>query len=49
MAVAKGHPGWLAYITEFIEEAKASGLRQRALERAGQEGHVPPAGKQTKP
>jgi polar amino acid transport system substrate-binding protein len=36
MAVPKGHPGWLAYISEFIEVAKASGLVRRALERAGQ-------------
>ena len=49
IAVAKGHPGWLAYISEFIEEAKTSGLVQRALERAGQEGQVPPARTETKP
>jgi len=36
MAVAKGHPGWLAYISEFVEEAKASGLVRQALDRAGQ-------------
>ena len=36
IAVPKGHPGRLAYVTEFIEEAKASGMVQRALERAGQ-------------
>ena|SRR3989442_6291044 len=36
IAVPKGHPGRLAYVTEFIEEAKASGVVQRALERAGQ-------------
>jgi len=35
MAVPKGHPGWLAYISAFVEEAKASGLVQRAIERAG--------------
>jgi polar amino acid transport system substrate-binding protein len=45
MAVAKGQPGRLAYISEFIEEAKASGLVQRAIERAGVHGvHVAPAG-----
>ena len=33
--VPKGHAGRLAYISEFIEEAKASGLVQRAIERAG--------------
>jgi polar amino acid transport system substrate-binding protein len=35
MAVPKGHPGWLAYISEFVEAAKASGLVQQAIERAG--------------
>jgi polar amino acid transport system substrate-binding protein len=30
-AVAKGQPGRLAYISEFVEEAKASGLVQRAI------------------
>jgi polar amino acid transport system substrate-binding protein len=35
VAVPKGHAGWLAYISEFIAEAKASGLVQRAIERAG--------------
>ena len=38
MAVAKGQSGRLAYIGEFIEEAKVSGLVQRAIERAGQHG-----------
>jgi polar amino acid transport system substrate-binding protein len=38
MAVPKGHEGRLAYIREFIEEAKASGLVQRAIERAGARG-----------
>ena len=36
VAVPKGHPGWLAYISEFIEMAKASGFVQEALARAGQ-------------
>jgi polar amino acid transport system substrate-binding protein len=36
VAVPKDHPGWLAYLSAFIEEAKASGLVQRAIERAGQ-------------
>ena len=35
MAVPKGHAGRLAYINEFVEQAKASGLIQRAIERAG--------------
>ena len=38
MAVSKGHAGRLAYISEFIEEAKSSGLVQRALDRAGWRG-----------
>ena len=33
MAVPKGQAGRLAYISEFVEEAKASGLVQRAIER----------------
>jgi hypothetical protein len=45
LAVPKGHPGWLAYFSEFIEEAKASGFVQRAIERAGLRGVqvAPPA------
>jgi polar amino acid transport system substrate-binding protein len=45
MAVPKGQAGRLAYISEFIEEAKASGLVQRAIERAGLRGVqvAPPA------
>jgi polar amino acid transport system substrate-binding protein len=38
MAVPKDQAGRLAYISEFIEEAKASGLLQKAIERAGQPG-----------
>jgi len=46
MAVSKGEAGRLAYISEFIEEAKASGLVQRAIERGGLRGvHVAPPGK----
>jgi polar amino acid transport system substrate-binding protein len=46
MAVPHGHAGWLACISEFIEEAKASGLVQRAIERAGWRGvQVAPPGK----
>jgi polar amino acid transport system substrate-binding protein len=37
MAMQKGHAGRLAYISEFIEEAKASGLVKGAIERA----HLP--------
>ena len=29
VVVPKGHPGWLAYVTEFVEGAKTSGLVQR--------------------
>src|SRR6266576_3620278 len=45
IAVSKDQSGWLAYVSEFVEEAKASGLVQRAIERAGQAGIrvAPPA------
>jgi polar amino acid transport system substrate-binding protein len=38
IVVATGQTGRLAYINEFVEEAKASGLVQRAIERAGLRG-----------
>ena len=38
MAAAKDQVGRLAYFSEFIEEAKASGFVQRAIERAGERG-----------
>ena len=38
MVVPKGKPEWLAYINEFIEDAKASGLVQKAIERSGTRG-----------
>ena len=45
MTIPKGHPEWLAYISEFVEEAKASGLVQRAITRSGWAGvHVAPPG-----
>jgi polar amino acid transport system substrate-binding protein len=45
MVVPKGQAGRLAYFSDFIEEAKASGLVQRAIERAGLRGvQVAPAG-----
>ena len=45
MAVPKGHTERLAYITEFVEEAKASGVVQRAIERASVRGvQVAPRG-----
>ena len=41
----KGHAGHLAYISEFIEEAKASGLIKQTIERFGLLGvQVAPAG-----
>lgn len=43
MVVPKGQPERLAYISEFIEDAKASGLVQRAIVRSGWQGvHVAP-------
>lgn len=48
MAVSRDQPGLLAYVSEFIEEAKASGLVQRAIERADQRGlRVAPPGNPT--
>jgi polar amino acid transport system substrate-binding protein len=44
MVVPKGKAGWLAYVSEFVEEAKASGLVQRAITSAGWRGaQVAPA------
>ena len=44
MAVPKDQAGRLAYISEFLEAAKASGLVQQAIERAGEHGmEVAPA------
>jgi polar amino acid transport system substrate-binding protein len=43
--VPKGQPGRLAYLTDFIEQAKASGLVKLAIEREGLRGvHVAPPG-----
>jgi len=39
MVVSKGQGARLAYLSEFIEQAKASGLVQRAIDRAGLPGH----------
>ena len=48
MTVPKGHPDRLAYIGEFIEESKASGLVQRAIINSGWRGvHVAPPGNST--
>ena len=38
MAVPKGHAAQLSYINDFIHDATASGLVQRAIERAGWRG-----------
>jgi len=47
IAMPKGHAGRLAYLSEFIESAKSSGLVQRAVERAGLRGvQVAPPAKQ---
>ena len=37
-SVPKGNTGWLAYVSEFIEEAKASGLVRQTIERYGLQG-----------
>jgi len=36
--VPKGHPGLLAYVIEFMEEAKASGMVKQIMERHGLRG-----------
>ena len=38
IAVPKSRPAALAYVTEFIEQAKASGIVRRAFDRAGMQG-----------
>jgi polar amino acid transport system substrate-binding protein len=38
VVVPKGHVGRLAYVNEFVEEAKVSGLLQKAIDRAGPRG-----------
>jgi polar amino acid transport system substrate-binding protein len=38
MVVPKGKAAWLAYVSEFVEEAKASGVVQKAIERGGPRG-----------
>ena len=48
MVVPKGKAGWLAYVSEFVEEAKGSGLVQKAIDRAGPRGvQVAPLGSPT--
>jgi len=39
VVVAKVQTARLAYLKEFVEEAKASGLVQRTIERAGHAGY----------
>jgi polar amino acid transport system substrate-binding protein len=44
IAIPKGNAGRLSYFSEFVEQAKLSGLVQRAIERAGLRGvQVAPA------
>ena len=38
MAIAKGQPGRLAYLSEFVEEAKTSGLIRHAIDRGALRG-----------
>jgi polar amino acid transport system substrate-binding protein len=45
LVVPKGHDARLAYMSEFVEQAKASGVVRRAIDRAGQPGYrVAPPG-----
>jgi polar amino acid transport system substrate-binding protein len=44
LVVPKGHAARLSYLTEFVEQAKASGAMQRAIDRGGEPGYrVAPA------
>jgi len=36
--VPKNRAGWLSYVSEFVEDAKISGLVQRAIDQAGWRG-----------
>lgn len=38
IVVPKGKVAWLSYVSEFVEEAKASGMVQAAIDRAGPRG-----------
>lgn len=38
IAVPKGHPALLAYVTEFVRQAQASGLVEQSIERLGLRG-----------
>ena len=47
MVVPKGKVAWLTYVSEFVEEAKGSGLVQKAIDRGGPRGvTVAPPGDQ---
>jgi polar amino acid transport system substrate-binding protein len=49
VAVPKGHDGRIAYINEFIEDAKASGLVKRMIEKLAMQGvQVAPLGSLSK-
>jgi polar amino acid transport system substrate-binding protein len=39
MVVPKGQDARLAYISEFIEQAKASGVVQRVIDHVGELGY----------
>jgi polar amino acid transport system substrate-binding protein len=39
MVVPKGQDARLSYISEFIEQAKASGVVQRVIDRVGELGY----------
>jgi hypothetical protein len=39
IVVPKGQPARLACVTEFVAHAKATGIIQRALDRAGEPGY----------
>jgi polar amino acid transport system substrate-binding protein len=45
MALPKGHDGRLAYINEFVEDAKSSGFINRMIEKLAMQGvQVAPPG-----
>ena len=43
VAMAKGHPEALAYLTQFVEQAKSSGMVQKAIDATGLALTVAPA------
>jgi polar amino acid transport system substrate-binding protein len=48
VVIPKGYVGRLTYVNEFVEEAKASGLVQKAIDRGGPRGvQVAPPGDPT--